>query len=209
MRVASLALLVSTALCLLAPSKVVAQSPEALAEAGHWKRVRAIVEPRVKANPNDAQALWLLARVKEAYGDRDGALPLAEKAVALDGRNPNYHVELASLCGSLAQTASIFSQLSLARRVKSELETALGVDPKHVDAMWGLMQFLWQAPGLVGGDKDRRASWHSASGRSIRRAATLRRRSLRVSRSRQPASSTCIAGRSNPTRATTRPWSPW
>jgi predicted Zn-dependent protease len=154
MRTRSLLPLLATIVC-LAPSALFAQSAEELAEAGHWKRVRAIVEPRVKTNPNDAQALWLLARVKEAFGDREGALPLAEKAVALDGRNASYHVQLADLCGSLAQSASLFRQISLGRRVKSELDAAVAVDLKHVDALWGLMQFLWQAPGLVGGDKDK------------------------------------------------------
>ena len=47
---------------------------EALIEAGHWKRARAIVEPRVAANPRDAQAVWLLSRIKLAFGDLDGAL---------------------------------------------------------------------------------------------------------------------------------------
>jgi tetratricopeptide (TPR) repeat protein len=154
MRILSLVSLLFAVVCLV-PSPSLAQAPEALAEAGHWKRVRAIVEPRVKTNPNDAQALWLLARVKEAFGDREGALPLAERAVALDGRNANYHVQLAGLCGSLAQTAGLFRQLSLGKRVKSELEAALAIDPKNLDALRGLMEFLWQAPGLFGGDKDK------------------------------------------------------
>lgn len=149
--------LVPLALLSVVSASLLAQSPlpEALAEAGHWKRVRAIVEPRVKANPNDAQALSLLARVKEVFGDRDGALPLAEKAVALDGRNATYHVRLAELCGSLANSASLFRQMSLGGRFKSELEAALAIDPKNVDALWAQMQFFWQAPGFFGGDKEK------------------------------------------------------
>jgi tetratricopeptide (TPR) repeat protein len=149
--------LVSLGVLFLATISLVAQSPspEALAEASHWKRVRAIVEPRVKANPNDAEALSLLARVKEVFGDRDGALPLAEKAVALDGRNATYHLRLADLCGSLAGSASLFRQMSLGNRFKSELQAALAIEPKNLDALWAQMQFYWQAPGLFGGDKEK------------------------------------------------------
>ena len=52
-------------------------SPEALIKAGHWKRVRPLVEQSHRANPNDAQAAYLLSQVKMAFGDLEGALPLA------------------------------------------------------------------------------------------------------------------------------------
>jgi hypothetical protein len=37
-----------------------------LLEAGHWKQARAVLEPRVKANPADAEAAALLSRVRVA-----------------------------------------------------------------------------------------------------------------------------------------------
>src|SRR5215471_8246037 len=51
------------AICLLT-SIADAQAPSGvdLAEHGHWKRLKALIEPRVAANPNDAQAQWLLSR---------------------------------------------------------------------------------------------------------------------------------------------------
>ena len=53
--------------------------PEALIKAGHWKRARPLVEQRHRANPDDAQAAYLLSQVKMAFGDLQGALPLAGK----------------------------------------------------------------------------------------------------------------------------------
>src|SRR5262245_23092128 len=125
----------------------------ALIDGGHWKQARAALEPRVKANPSDAEAAALLARVKQTYGDLDAALPLAESAVRLDPKNADYHWTLAWIVGQQAQKASIFRQLGLAKRFRHEAEAAIALDPKHIDARLGLISFYVQAPGIAGGDK--------------------------------------------------------
>ena len=131
-----------------------ASSPGAdLADHGHWKRLKAMAEPRVAANPNDADAQWLLSRVRLAYRDADGALAPAEKAVALDTKNAEYRWQLAQVVGELASSASVFKQVGLAKRFKREAEAVLTIDPKHTGAMTGLMEFYYRAPGIVGGDK--------------------------------------------------------
>jgi len=128
-------------------------TPEALIDQGHFKRARAIVEPRVQQNPNDAEAAYLLSQIKQAYGDLDAALKLAQKAVALDGRNSRYHYQLAQIYGEMAEKASIFRQLGLAHKFRDEAEVAAQLDPNYVDARVGLMEFYLQAPGIAGGDK--------------------------------------------------------
>lgn len=150
-------LCVIAALCVLAfPLR--AGSPGAdLAEHGHWKRLKAMVEPRVAANPGDAEAQWLLSRVRLAYRDFDGALAPAEKSVALDGKNAEYRWQLAQVVGELASSASVFKQMGLAKRFKREAETVLAMDARHTGAMTGLMEFYYRAPGIVGGDKKKAA----------------------------------------------------
>jgi tetratricopeptide (TPR) repeat protein len=137
----------------LAQATINDPSPEALVEGNHWKRARATLEPRVQGNPSDAKALHLLAQVRQAYGDIEGALTLAEKAAALDSRSGDYRALVAELYGLKAERASVFSQFGLARRFKREAEAAIAVDPKQVDARWALMEFHMQAPGIVGGNK--------------------------------------------------------
>jgi tetratricopeptide (TPR) repeat protein len=127
--------------------------PRSLIDGGHWKRLRAAAEERLRASPRDAAAVYWLGRVSIAYGDSDGALALAERAVALEPQNSSYRYLLAASYGRKAQAAGIFSKVGLAGRFKKEAEAALALDPKSVEARDGLIQFHLQAPGLVGGDK--------------------------------------------------------
>jgi tetratricopeptide (TPR) repeat protein len=130
------------------------ESVEALIQAGHWKRARAILEPQVKAQPQDPRSSYLLAQVKMSFKDFDGALPLAQRAVDLDGKNSDYHLKLGQVFGEMADRASIFSAGSLAVKFRKEVEIAIELDSKNLDALDSMMQFKYQAPKLMGGDKD-------------------------------------------------------
>jgi cytochrome c-type biogenesis protein CcmH/NrfG len=129
-----------TVVCLLAiPAGAVSPAAD-LPEHGHWKRLKAQVEPRVSANPNDAEAQSLLSAVRMAYKDVDGALAPAEKAAALDPKNAEYRWQVAQVVGEQASSASVFKQMGLAKRYKREVEAALAINPKHTEAMTGLME---------------------------------------------------------------------
>jgi tetratricopeptide (TPR) repeat protein len=141
------------ALCLLAAGVRANQSlPEALIEAGHWKKARALVEARIGANPRDALACFLLSQVRNAFGDHESPLGLAEQAVALDGGVAKYHRQIAEAVGVAAQHSGIFQQLILARRFKKEIDAAIALDPRDLQALRDLMEFYLLAPGIAGGD---------------------------------------------------------
>lgn len=127
--------------------------PEKLIEQGHWKRARALVEARMREAPEDALANFLLSQIRNAFGDRESPLRLAEKAVALDGSTAKYHRQIAEVTGVMAQHAGLFQQLMLARRFSKEIDTALALDPRDVQALRDLMEFYLLAPGIAGGDE--------------------------------------------------------
>lgn len=124
-----------------------------LVEHGRWKQARTLLEERVRQNPNDAEATWLLSRVRLRYQDVDAALALAEKAVGLDSRNADYRWQLAQVVGDKAGDANLFKQIGLVRRFKREVEAALALSPNHIESLYGLMVYYMKAPGIVGGDK--------------------------------------------------------
>lgn len=148
-----------------------------LIDGGHWKQARAILEPRLKANPNDAEAAALLSRVRHQYGDLEGALPLAETAVRLEPKVADYHWQLAEVVGEMAQRASVLKQFGLGRRFKREAEAAMALDVKHLDAREGMIDFYIQAPGIIGGDRKK------ADQTAISRASTSKRSAPRARRS--------------------------
>jgi len=140
-------------LCLAACAAGVAQTPaEALIEAGHWKRARALVDARFRANPHDALACFLESQIHAAFGDREAPLRLAEQAVALDGSVAKYHRQVAEAVGIAAEHSGALQQLFLARRFKKEIDAALAMDPSDVQALRDLMEFYLVAPGIAGGD---------------------------------------------------------
>ena len=148
-------------ICCLAPAAAGQTEPERLIEEGHWKRARGIVEPWIRAKPDEPLANFLLSQIRAAFHDRESPLPLAEKAVQLDGHTAKYHRQLAECLGVTAQYSGMLRQLFLARRFKKEIDTALTQDPTDLQALRDAMEFYLLAPGIAGGDKEQaRAAAH-------------------------------------------------
>ena len=83
--------------------------------------------------------------------DFEHAAEVFEKAVAATPNNAEAHYLLGATYGELAMKASLFGQASLASKTKDQLEKAVRLDPNHLDARMGLVQFYTMAPGLLGG----------------------------------------------------------
>jgi hypothetical protein len=135
------------------PADPPALSALELIEGGHDLRVKAALTPVSEADPSNAMAAWLLSKALSGLGELDRALVLAERAVALDGEDAAYHVQLGAVLGLLAEKASIFKQLGLARRTRKELEAGVALDPRNLDGLYALMLYYFSAPSFLGGDK--------------------------------------------------------
>ena len=95
-----------------------------------------------------------MARIKLAYDDLNGALPLAEKAVTLDGRNAVYRAILAQVYGRMAQRASVFRQIGSWPAVQEGAGFWRCSWILTTCTCWSAIWSIYgQAPGIVGGDK--------------------------------------------------------
>ena len=109
----------------------------------------------LRTNPKDPKGLYYASKVQASFGNLDKALALAEEAVSKEARNPDFLAQLAEIHARLAGQVSLMKQVSFVRQFKHEIETALAVNPKHVDAMLVDIMFLSKAPLLAGGDRRR------------------------------------------------------
>ena len=131
-----------------------------LIERGHYRRAQTILEARLKANANDAPSYCEMSKVSEAFQRWDEAIQQAEKARALDPKNPEFQAAVADAIGSKLSGSThlgMFEKMSLARRFRKEAEIALQMDPNDLDANSDLVDFHLDAPGIVGGDKQKAA----------------------------------------------------
>ena len=155
MRTALVLLAIPFALQTQAPQPQPTLTGEQLFEARRFDEAKAAFQQQLARDKNNANALFYMGRVEYAQGGSGDAVDWFEKAVERDEKNATYHLWLGNALGDEAQTASKLRQPFLARRVKSEFERAVELDPKQIDGREGLVRFYSMAPGFMGGSMDK------------------------------------------------------
>jgi predicted Zn-dependent protease len=132
-------------------------SADHLLDNGHYLRAEQAIRAALQSNPNDAHALSDLSVVDWAFNRLDAAIGDAEKAVAAAPNSAEAHSKLADALGAkiVSSNAGTFEKISLAHRFRKEIDRTLELDPNDIDALQDLAQFYWNAPGFVGGDKQK------------------------------------------------------
>jgi len=144
---------------LLAPSLQAAElSPAKLLAAGRVDDAIVTLQNRIAATPNDAESENLLCRAYLALTNWDASIAACQKAVALEPENAEYHLWLGRAYGEKADHSSFFTATGLAKKVRSEFEAAVRLDPSNVEARADLADFYVEAPGIVGGGIDKAAT---------------------------------------------------
>ena len=116
------------------------------------------LQDTLKSTPNDSESYNLLCRAYFTLGNWDHGISACEKAVSLDATNSQYHLWLGRIYGEKADHANFLSAAGLAKKVRDELETAVRLNPNNAAAHTDLAEFYLEAPGIVGGGKDKAAA---------------------------------------------------
>jgi tetratricopeptide (TPR) repeat protein len=131
-------------------AEVSVQTGQAHFEAGEYSDAIKVLTAALVANPQDASINFWLARSYYEQHKYDEAISHAETAVKQAPNNGEYQRWLGRAYGEKAdQTRSFF----LARKVKQAFEAAVRLAPRSIEARRDLMQYLVEAPWIVGGDK--------------------------------------------------------
>ncbi len=110
---------------------------------------------QISSSPNDPEAHNLLCRAYFTLGEWDRGISDCERAVSLDPSNSRYHMWLGRVYGEKADKANFMTAAGLAKKVHTEFETAVQLNPNNVDARTDLAEFYLEAPGIVGGGRDK------------------------------------------------------
>ena len=106
---------------------------------------------------DDANALFRQAQELVRREQYAAAVPLLEKCTAAEPGNSKFHQWLGRALGLQAAQSGIVSGALSVRRVKTELEKAIELDPLNLEARQDLAVLYRAAPGFLGGSNAKAA----------------------------------------------------
>jgi tetratricopeptide (TPR) repeat protein len=138
----------------LVPSTASAQTPQDLLAAGRVDEAMQTLEQQIHTAAT-AEAYNLLCRAHFELGAWDAGISACEKAVTLDPHSGLYHLWLGRVYGEKADRVGFLKAAGLAGKVRTEFERAVELSPNSWEARTDLAEFYLEAPGVVGGGKDK------------------------------------------------------
>jgi tetratricopeptide (TPR) repeat protein len=132
-----------------------ATSPQELLAWGHADEAIQSLEQQVSHSATDAESHNLLCRAYYMIEEWDRGIAACERAVQLDPQKSRYHLWMGRVYGEKADRAGLLSAAGLAKKVRVSFERAVELDPKNWEARVNLAEFYLDAPGIMGGGKDK------------------------------------------------------
>ena len=124
-------------------------------EKGEFSTAIELLQPDLNASDTMLEASWLTGRAYVSMGKPKEALGFLEKAVEIKSDHIEAQYWWGAANGEMAGRASVFSAPGYAKKCKKAFERVLELDPSHVDARAGLVEYYVAAPGFMGGDKEK------------------------------------------------------
>jgi tetratricopeptide (TPR) repeat protein len=120
-----------------------------------YRQALQLLEP---AQPKTAALYVLLGQCYYMLEDFKKAGEAFQKAVDDEGGNSVYWNWLGRAYGRRAETSSFITAPSYASKARQFFEKAVALDPENLDATDDLFEYYLEAPGFLGGGKDKAAA---------------------------------------------------
>lgn len=130
-------------------------TPRQLLAEGRVDDAVRVLQQQVSLHPADAESFNLLCRAYFMADDWDPALEACQRAASLAPQSSMYQLWLGRVYGEKADHSSIFSAPGLAKQARTAFERAVQLDPGNWEARADLGEFYAEAPGIIGGGKDK------------------------------------------------------
>lgn len=108
-----------------------------------------------EAGDKDPDAQFVVGRSYFMMGEFKKASEAFERAVAVDGNKSDYFLWLGRAYGRRAETSSPFTAPGYATKARQNLEKAVTLDNKNLEAINDLFEYYLEAPGFLGGGVDK------------------------------------------------------
>jgi tetratricopeptide (TPR) repeat protein len=144
--------LLAPALCLRGQTQT--DRVRSLLDRGEFAQAKAILES-IPGSGQTAELSFLRGKVRYLWGDINGAVDLFEKAAEAGPSKSEYFLWLGRAFGRKAEKAMFLKAPSLAGKSRDAFQRAVELDPNDLDARDDLLSFYLEAPGFLGGGKEK------------------------------------------------------
>ena len=153
-----LAILMGLALCAASPGWALAEpdmdAARAFYQKTQYRQALQLLEP---AQPQSPAVFALRGQCYYMLEDFKKASEAFQKAVDADSGNSVFWDWLGRAYGRRAETSSFITAPSYASKARQHFEKAVELDPENLDATDDLFEYYLEAPGFLGGGKDKAA----------------------------------------------------
>jgi len=130
-------------------------SPAQILAAGRADDAIRTFEAQVRQSPTDAAAYNFLCRAYFMLDQWDEGIGACEHAIRIEPNKSLYFLWMGRIYGEKADRVGFLSAAGLAKKVRTSFERAVELDPRSWEARTDLAEFYLEAPGIVGGGKDK------------------------------------------------------
>jgi tetratricopeptide (TPR) repeat protein len=124
-------------------------------EKGDFREAIRLLSQLGRESPADPKINLWLGKAHLKVREWDYAVREMEKAVRAEPTNALYHLWLGRAYGMRADHSIFFTAIRWARRVVKEFETARTLSPRDINIRFDLLEYYLNAPGIVGGGRDK------------------------------------------------------
>lgn len=147
-------LMATLMLCALPALAGPVEDARALMDEGRHRQAAGLLTARLDQASSKPEALILLTSALNTIGDYKQGVEYGEQAVEAAPDSSEAHLQYARALRIKMQNHRMRAMF-IVGTYKKELQRAIELDPKNVEARTEEIGFLTQAPGIAGGDKDK------------------------------------------------------
>lgn len=120
---------------------------------GKYSQAQTYFESYLKSHPNHYSTIEYLANIYAYNKAWDKAIVYYKKQKALKPWEANDYFKYGAVLGMKAKESNKLKALGMIGEIRRSFEKAIELNPKHIEARWGLMYYYMYLPGIFGGSE--------------------------------------------------------